>query len=126
MTENQTEQEKGISEIRIITKPISRLEAQIIGDPWYKDIVKGVVDIEQEIIALGGEYHMDSNVLLLEHGSAQDKVWGFNIYPNKKGEEFIEYISLINIRPAVGNCGMEVEDEEIRKAMRAIIDKLIV
>ena len=28
-------------------------------------MVKGVVDIERSIVAFGGEYHMDANVLLL-------------------------------------------------------------
>ena len=86
----------------------------------------GVVDVEQGILALGGEYHMDANVILVGNGSAQDKVWGFNIYPDQNGDDFIEYISLINIRPAVGNRGMLVESEEIRNIMRAIIERLIV
>lgn len=111
---------------QILTTPITRGQALEIGKPWYADMVKGVVDIEQGVIALGGEYHMDANVVLMTHGSAQDKVWGFNIYPDQHDASWIEFTSLINIRPAVGNRGMFVESEEIQKAMRAIIERLII
>ncbi len=112
--------------IRIITEPITRDEARTVGKKWYQELVKGVVDIEQGILALGGEYHMDANVILIENGSAQDKVWGFNIYPDQNGDDFIGYTSLINIRPALGNRGMLMENEEIRNAMRAVIERLII
>jgi hypothetical protein len=70
-----------------------------IAQEFYGDMIKGVVDLEQEIVALGGEYHMDANMKLIEHGSQQPHVWGFNIYLDKEGDEMIEYTSLINIRP---------------------------
>lgn len=113
-------------EIQILTEPITRDGAREIGQHWYAEMVKGVVDLERGLIALGGEYHMDANVVLMEHGCAQDKVWGFNIYPDQHDESWIEFRSLINIRPAAGNRGMVVESEEIQNAMRAIIERLIV
>ncbi len=119
-----TEQEK-LNQIRILSEPIGRDEAREIGKPWYQELVKGVVDIDQGLIALGGEYHMDANVILIANGSKQSNVWGFNIYPDQTGDDFIEYTSLINIRPAVGNRTMVVEDEGIRNAMRDIIERLI-
>jgi hypothetical protein len=121
MSEDETSQG-----IKIVREPITRQEAQEIGKKWYPELVKGVVDIEKAMLALGGEYHMDANVILVDAGSAQDKVWGFNIYPDKVGDDFIEYVSLINIRPAVGNRGMMVENEGIRNSMRVIIEKLII
>ena len=111
--------------IVILTEPISRTEAHAIGKPWYDEMVKGVVDIKKGTIALGGEYHMDANIVLIEHGSEQQNVWGFNIYPEKE-TDWIEYTSLINIRPAQGNTGMEVEDQALRDTMRSIIERLIV
>ncbi len=113
-------------EIQVLIEPITRDVAREIGKHWYADMIKGVVDIDQGLIALGGEYHMDANVVLMAHGSAQDNVWGFNIYPNQHDASWIEFTSLINIRPAVGNRGMLVESEEIQEAMRAIIERLIV
>lgn len=115
----------GCMNIRIISEPISRPEALEIGKEFYPHVVKGVVDTKKEIIALGGEYHMDANTVLTEAGSSQADVWGFNIYPNQRGDDWIEYTSLINIRPAANNRTMTVEDEDIRKEMKRIIEKLI-
>lgn len=47
-----------------------------LASAWYGDMIKGVVDIEREVRALGGEYHMDANVILVEDGSKQDCIWG--------------------------------------------------
>jgi len=57
--------------IKIISQPITRLEALALAKEFYIDMVKGVVDIDREIIALGGEYHMDANTILIEQGSHQ-------------------------------------------------------
>lgn len=112
--------------IKIISQPIPKAEAIEIAKEFYIDMVKGVVDIEKEIIALGGEYHMDANLLLIDNGSKQNDVWGFNIYPKLKNEDWIKYTSLINIRPAMNNNDMEVGDKNIRDKMKGIIEKLII
>ena len=111
--------------IWILYEPITKTVANTIGAPWYAEMVKGVVDIEKGIIALGGEYHMDANVILVGRGSSQSDVWGFNVYHDRAGDDWIEYTSLINIRPAVGNKSMLVENSKIRDAMRAYIERLI-
>ena len=111
--------------IKVITKPITRAQAHEIGKEFYDDMVKGVVDIHKEIMGVGGEYYMDANTVLIEHGSVQGSVWGFNVYPQRKREEWIEYTSLINIRPAVENRTMTVEDKAIRDRMKKIIEALI-
>ena len=51
---------------------------------------------------------------------------GFNIYFTKPKDEWIEYTSLINIRPHAGNNGMEVLDRTIRDTMKAIINSKII
>ena len=51
--------------IKIVTEPITRAEAKEIAKEFYVEMVKGVVDVEKGIIALGGEYHMDANTILL-------------------------------------------------------------
>src|SRR3989338_5651234 len=109
--------------IRIIEKPITRTEAREIAKEFYGNMVKGVVDVEREIIALGGEWHMDANSLIIESGSRQDTVWGFNFYTD---DGRIAYTSLINIRPAQNNRKIEVEDEMLKGKMERIIRKLIV
>ena len=92
----------------------------------FGDMVKAVADAEEGIIAIGGEMHADCEAKLLEHGSEQQHLWGFNIYPFREREEWIEYQSLINIRPSVGNRSMEVQDEGVRRKIAEIVNKLVI
>ena len=112
--------------IRIVDDSISLDELREIANEYYIDMIKGVADISKEIIAVGGEYHMDANMKILENGSIQSDVWGFNILLDRPRDERIEFTSLINIRPLAGNRSMEVEDEEIRKKMSDIINRKII
>lgn len=112
-------------EILVVRSPIDRETLQALAKEWHYSLVKGVVDIERGLVALGGEWHMDANNRLIEEGSRQEHLWGFNIYPKDKGDAAIEYISLINIRPMQGNRGMEIRDEEIRALARAAIAKTV-
>ena len=99
--------------------------AQEIAKEIYGEMVKGVADIERGTVALGGKWHMDANMKLVESGSRQDSVWGFNLYPDKSGADRIECIALINIRPALGNRGMYIEDLEIREKIYRIVNRLV-
>ncbi len=111
--------------IKIIDKKITETELREIAKDFYVEMVKGVVDIKREIIVMGGEYHMDANIVLIENGSEQQNIWGFNWYFDKNGDERIEYISLINIRPKQGNMTMEVRDVFLRDKMKTIILKYL-
>lgn len=111
--------------IEIVNEPITRAEAKEIAKEIYGHLVKGAADIDREVIALGGKWHMDANTKLIEFGSEQNSIWGFNLYPEKDGEERIEYLALINIRPGLGNRDMYIEDQVIREKIRAIIGRLV-
>ena len=111
--------------IKIIEDNISLQELREVAKEFYSTMIKGVVDVKREIVAFGGEYHADANERILENGSRQSDVWGFNMYFDKPRESWIEYISLINIRPQAGNMKMEVQDEHIRDTMKAIINSKI-
>ena len=111
--------------IKIIDKKITENELREIAKDFYIDMIKGVADIERGILAIGGEYHMDANAILIENGSQQQNVWGFNWYFDRTGDERIEYVSLINIRPAQGNRSMEVQNASLRDAMKIIILKYL-
>lgn len=56
-------------EIKIIKNPTNKEELLKIAKDFYIDMIKGVVDIEREILAMGGEYHADANMVLIENGS---------------------------------------------------------
>ena len=111
--------------VKIIDKKITESELREIAKDFYIDMIKGVADIERGILAIGGEYHMDANAILIENGSRQQNVWGFNWYFDRTGDERIEYVSLINIRPAQGNRSMEVQNASLRDAMKIIILKYL-
>jgi len=106
-------------------KKVTKRELEDLAKEFYVEMVKGVADIERGIIALGGEWHMDANQVLIEDGSNQENLWGFNIYLNKSKKEMLEYNSLINIRPRQGNRNMEVESEEIRNKIFNIVNNLV-
>ncbi|NQV13718.1 MAG: hypothetical protein HQ530_05465 [Parcubacteria group bacterium] len=91
----------------------------------FGDMIKVVVDIDQKIMAIGGEMHADSEAILLTAGSQQENLWGANIYPEKTKADRLEYTSLINIRPAAGNRSMEIQDEGVKEKVESIVSKLI-
>ena len=92
----------------------------------YGDMAKAVVDIEKEIMAIGGEFHSDASVVLIEQeGSSQEDIWGINIYPEKEKNEWLEFNSLINIKPLKNNRDVEIESEEIKDKIKNITDRLI-
>jgi len=91
----------------------------------FGDMVKAVVDVSREIMAAGGELHADEEALLLEEGSRQGDLWGINLYPTETSPEWIEFDSMINVRPARGNRSRDVEDEETRAIIRRIVESLV-
>ncbi|MFH1537109.1 MAG: DUF5674 family protein [Patescibacteria group bacterium] len=109
----------------IIDKKISKNDLIKLTQQIFGDMIKLVVDIEKEKIALDGELHADEEALMLEQGSQQKNLWGANIYPQATKGKQIEYTSLINIRPTDDNRSMTVENEKIKKKMETIINTWI-
>lgn len=112
-------------EIVIISTPISTQRLAEMADASFGDMVKGVVDISRKLLALGGGLHSDEEAALIEQGSAQPDLWGINIYPEKPRSEWIEFDSMINIRPRMGNRSRGVEDAGTRQLIIEIVNSLI-
>lgn len=91
----------------------------------FGNLIKAVVDIEKGVMAIGGELHSDEEALLLEKGSQQKNLWGINLYPELQGEQFIEFDSVINLRPTHGNRTRGVDNAAIRQKIKETINKLI-
>jgi uncharacterized protein DUF5674 len=106
-------------------QPITPTQLRLLVDAWFGDMVKYVVDAERRLLALGGELHADAEQLLLERGSRQSAVWGANYYPGRGPEQCIEYTALINIRPALGNRSMEIQDPAAREVIREVTFALV-
>lgn len=92
----------------------------------FGDIVKAVVDTKQKIMAVGGELHADEEVLLTEkEGSKREDTWGINIYPKKTETEWIEFDSMINLKPHFGNLSRDVENAETKENIKEIVRALV-
>lgn len=91
----------------------------------FGNLVKAVVDVDRELLAVDAELYSDLEALLLENGSKQKNLWGINLYSDMQGEDFIEFDSLINMRPSQGNRSRGVEDKELRKKIIEIVTKRI-
>ena len=116
---------KIVSIMTIIDKAINRKILAEMAQNFYGEMIKGVVDIDRQIMALDAELHSDLEKLLLENGSNQESLWGINLYPDVEGDDFIEFDSLINISPRRNNFSRNVEDEAIRGQIRSIVNNLI-
>jgi len=112
--------------MQIITQKISLNELKELSKKMFGDLVKAVVDIEKNIMAVDGELHADEFSLLVSNGSNQEKLWGINIYPDKTGSDFIEFDSMINIRPSLGNKSRGVDDVKTQENILQVVNKLII
>lgn len=101
-------------------------ELQEMAASMFGDLVKAVVDVKREIMAVDAELHADEEALLLQNGSDQADLWGINLYPGLEGDGFVEYDSMINLRPSQGNRGRGVEDPAVRQRIWAIVYDLVI
>jgi len=98
-----------------------------MAEKLFGDIVKADVDVEQNLIVVDAELHADIEQYMLDNGSCQEDLWGINLYPGQFGSpDFIEFDSLINIRPRHGNMSRYVEDPEVREKIIKIVNEAIV
>jgi hypothetical protein len=111
--------------MEIIAEPIPLARLREMAGRTFGDMVKAVVDIDRGIMAIDGELHSDEEEMLLENGSRQASLWGINIYPDAGAEDWIEFDSMINLRPSQGNRSRGVEDPERRQRILAIVSRLV-
>ncbi len=108
-----------------IAESISLNELKQMSSRMFGDLVKAVVDVKKQIMAVDAEMHADEEAYLLERGSAQNDLWGINIYPDNEGKGFVEFDSMINIRPNQNNRSRSVDDPKIQKMILEIVNKIV-
>ncbi|TAL58803.1 MAG: hypothetical protein EPN85_10725 [Bacteroidetes bacterium] len=108
-----------------ITDSVALSELRLMAENQFGSLIKGVVDIEKCIMAVGGEMHADEEAHLIDEGSSQENLWGINIHPEKEMPERIEFDSMINIRPYLGNRSRSVENHGTQKRILEIVSNLI-
>ena len=112
--------------MQILQKSITRAELSALAENTFGDMIKCVADVKLGLLALDAELHADLERLLLENGSAGEDLWGFNLYPEEAGDDFIEYDSLINIRSWQNNPTRDVLDPDVREAIKRIVEQFII
>jgi hypothetical protein len=110
-----------------VTTSISIAALRAMAEQGFGDLVKAVVDIGRGVMVVGAEMHADEESLLLDAGSRQEDLWGVNLYPEQFGtSDFIEFDSMINLRPRQGNRSRSVEDPAVRQVIIALVERLVV
>lgn len=113
--------------IEIVRQATSRARLTEVAAAQFGDMVKAVVDVARRVMAIGGELHADEEAALIEDGSTPEQLWGINLYPaEEEGEDaWIEFDSMINVRPSQGNRSRRVEDGALRDRIRQIVNTLV-
>jgi hypothetical protein len=111
--------------VKILDEPISIDELRKIAADTFGELVKAVVDVRRGLVALDAELHADLEALLINDGSRQNDLWGINFYPDLRGEDFLEFDSMINMRPSLNNMSRGVEDKALREAITEIVDRWV-
>lgn len=113
-------------DIEILRSHVSIEHVEQLAIRSFGDFVKAVVDVAVGVMAIGGELHADEEAILLDNGSRQADLWGINLYPANFGAEgWLEFDSMINVRPSQGNRTRSVDDPEIRQGIETVIGLLV-
>ena len=100
-------------------------EIRVLAETRFGDMIKGVVDLERGILLLDADLHADQEASLLADGSKQANLWGINLYPDVADDNWLEFDSMINLRPSIGNRSRGVDDEATRAAIAALIARVV-
>lgn len=113
--------------MKIIKDKIEISELKKMAEKMFGNFVKAMVDIEKETMAVDAPLHSDLMDFLIEKESSEHQnLWGINIHLNEIEKDFIEFDSMMNLKPALGNKTRGVEDENIRKKIIEIVNKLVI
>lgn len=105
--------------------PVTLDELRQMASGRFGDMVKGVVDLRRGIMLLDAELHADEEAELLADGSAQEDLWGINLYPDVAEADFLEVDSMINLRPSFGNRSRGVDDPATREKIASLVRRLV-
>jgi len=111
--------------MKLVNKTISLDELKKMSQQIFGGLVKAVIDIKKETMVVDAAMHADEEKFLLDLGSNQDDLWGINLYPELKDEDFIEFDSVINLRPRLNNFSRGIENVKIKNKVINIVNKLI-
>lgn len=109
-----------------IVEKISISELSDMAEKMYGSLVKADVDVSKSILIVDMGMHADEEAYLMENGSKQTDLWGINLHPSDYGtDDFIEFDSMINIRPRQGNPSKDVLDPQIRQNIITLVNEIV-
>lgn len=111
--------------MKTVATPIGLAELEAMAEAGFGVLVKAVVDVERRVMAIDADLHADEEALLLSEGSRQEHLWGINLYPGLPAAEWVEFDSMINVRPSRGNRTRGVEDDATRERILAVVAALV-
>lgn len=111
--------------MKIIDGTVTVNELKEMAAVLFGNLVKAVVDVDREVVAVDAELHSDLEAFLLEKGSRQQSLWGINFYPELEGADFVEFDSMINLRPSQGNRSRSVDDPKTRQKILDVVSKRV-
>ena len=112
--------------MKIVKHQLTLEELKDMASAIFVNLVKAVVDVDRGLLAVDAELHSDLEALLIEDGSKQKDLWGINLYPALfGGDDFIEFDSMINIKPSQGNRSRGVGDENIRRQIIDLVNRKV-
>jgi len=111
--------------IQIVSAAISLGDLRRLAEGQFGEFVKAVVDVSRGIMAVGGELHADEEAVLLQDGARQTDLWGINLFPDLPVPDFIEFDSMINVRPSRGNRSRGIEDAAVRRQIEDVVARLV-
>jgi len=106
-------------------EPISLDEVRELARGRFGDMVKGVLDLARGILLLDADMHADQEAELLAEGSRQADLWGINLYPEMGEDEWLEFDSVINLRPSFGNRSRGVDDALTQEAIVGFVARVV-
>jgi hypothetical protein len=104
---------------------ISLAELRRLAAARFGDMVKAVVDLERQVMIVDADLHADQEAQLLAEGSRQEDVWGINLYPDLPESDWLEFDSMINLRPSFGNRSRGVDDPATRERVANLVQLLV-
>jgi hypothetical protein len=113
--------------VKIVDGQITVAELTAMAEVTFGDLVKAVADVRRGLLAVDAGMHSDLEAFLLDAGADQVDLWGINLYPAEHGTPgFLEFDSMINLRPGQGNRTRSVEDPAIRVAIAKVVGRMVV
>lgn len=114
--------------MKVVRDTITIQELTKMSEKMFGKLAKAVVDVEQKIMIVDAEMHADQERYFLEElGSEQENLWGVNLYPQLFGtSDWIEFDSMINMRPYLGNKSRGVDDPKMQKIIITLINNMVI